>query len=79
MHVGVSVRPREHALEADAAACLQYIPNCWGGGGGGGLAIMLVLVNQRRLQEAALEVKKICWFGVSGGDGGPTLSLATSA
>lgn len=35
MHVGVSVRPREHALEADAAACLKYIPNCWGGGGFG--------------------------------------------
>lgn len=33
MHVGGGVRPREHALEAYAAACLKYVPNCWWWGG----------------------------------------------
>lgn len=37
MHVGVSVRPRERALEVHVAACLKYTWNCSGFGHNAGL------------------------------------------
>lgn len=37
MHVGVSVRPREHALEVHVAVCLKYASNCSGFGHNAGV------------------------------------------
>lgn len=37
MHVGVSVRPREHALEVHVAVCLKYTSNCSGFGHNAGV------------------------------------------
>lgn len=37
MHVGVSVRPRQRALEVLVAACLKYTSNCSGFGHNAGV------------------------------------------
>lgn len=49
MHVGVSVRPREHAPEVHVALRLKYTSNCNGFGHNAG-------VNEP--QEVALEVQQ---------------------